>query len=271
MNGLGLDNFIGERISEEQREMMMIVDKFQEIFGYYISRNLVDVNDQQLHKLLKKSIEKRKDYLKRYVIREVEIEEWIDELIRYIAEKELFPESKEINDFIQNFAQSKELYHLNGDGIYGIIHHLYSLMAECLAENDGGSASDLFENWAKIKEFTEKPIEDLVADTRSDLWEPPQLIELYTLYGEVYKIAEKIARQSEAVTEEESQKAKDAPGVVEELKDEMDLQRAEYCRIEDVEFIWELVSKETLVCCKYIETHNEEDMPERLREKLNGK
>lgn len=263
MDGFELDDLVDGEISEEEREMIALTEKFEDIFDYAISLDFVDADRQQLRELLKKSVETKKDYLHRYVIEEVDMDEWFDNLLIYIAETEMLPATKEIHDFIYQFFMDKELYCLNMDEIYGVIHHVYVMIAEYLSDNDS-SISASFKNSLEITKFLEKKIEDLVADTLDDLWEPQQLLDLYVLYDEVYETAEKIARGVDDIADSELQEVKNVPDKIEGWKDELDLQRSEYRRIEDVEVIWAYISNEILSDCRYIKTHNREDMSQRL-------
>lgn len=267
MDGFVLDDLVGEKISEKEKEIINLIEEFEDVFGYSISRNLLDVDNQQLRELLKKSLENKKDYLQRYIIREIDMMEWIEELIVYIAELELFPETEEINNYIYQFFEYKELYRLNVDEIYGVIHHLYKLISEILLDKDIDAQIVIEEN-PKIKEWAKKTLEELVNDSLEDLWEPKQLQNLYVLCDEIYEIAEKTVYGVDCITELELQKVQDAPKKIEIWKDELDLQRFEYRKIEDIEFLWTYFSTEIQCDCEFIRTRNLERASERLRARM---
>lgn len=262
------DSLIKKERSEEEMEMIALIDKYEDIFDCTICRNLIDADNQKLKDLLEKSVLNQKDYLLRYTIREVDMDEWLDELIEYIAELEIFPESDKIHDFICHFFMNKELYRLNVEKIYGVIHHLYRLIHDSLIDNDT-DITVTFENNPKITGWQEKSLEDLVADSLEDLWEPYQLENMYILYDEVYEIAEKIVCGKDIKDESELQKIEGIPKKIEDWKDELDLQRSEYRNIDDVEYLWNYFSKEILLDCEFIKTRNKEGaLSERLKAKL---
>ena len=263
MEGFSYDDLLQLDIVEVERKMISLYNEYEEIIGRQISLNQINVSKQFLCQLLQKSILTGKDYVYRYTIREIDFDDWIEETLCYISEKQNYIEAEEINRYIINFANEKKLYSRSTDEIFGIVRHLYSMIVDCLSEKKSYDYHTI-ENQSQIKEFTQKSIERLVEDTVDDLWEPEQLQELYIIYDNVFEIVEKIANENRELTADEKIELDNAIQKVNDLKDEMDLQRSEYRKIEDVEYIWAYISEQLFMDCNFAKTHNKEKLSLRL-------